>query len=32
MDARQRIPFGSFIAPAILIFWIGQILQMPPLW
>ena len=32
IDARQPIPFGSFIAPAILILWIGQILDFGSLW
>ncbi len=32
IDARQPIPFGSFIAPAILILWIGQILDLGSFW
>ena len=32
IDARQKIPFGSFIAPAILILWIGQVLDFGSFW
>ncbi len=32
LQPRHHVPFGSFIAPTILAFWMGRILSPVPLW
>jgi leader peptidase (prepilin peptidase) / N-methyltransferase len=32
LDPRRTVPFGSFIAPTIMVFWLLRILSPAPLW